>query len=119
MTRERLDAGEAVLVFPEGQRSWDGKIGKLMPGVTLLIRQAKPQVLPVGIAGAWDAWPRWRIIPTMSPLFLPPNKATIAVSVGKPLNGAALAALEREEILQTLSKELHLGWDRAKRLRRK
>ena len=119
LTRERLDAGEAVLVFPEGQRSWEGKIDKLMPGVTLLIRQAKPQVLPVGIAGAWDAWPRWRLIPTMSPLFLPPNRATIAVSVGKPLNGAALAALEREEILQTLSKELHLGWDRAKRLRRK
>ena len=55
----------------------------------------------------------------ISPLFLPPGKATIAVSVGKPLNGAALAALEREEILQTLSKELHLGWDRAQRLRRK
>jgi 1-acyl-sn-glycerol-3-phosphate acyltransferase len=119
LTKECLDAGDAVLLFPEGQRTWDGKIGKLMPGVTLLIRQTKADVLPVGIAGAWHAWPRWRIIPTMSPIFLPPNEATIAVSVGKPLDGTKLAALGREETLQTLSEQLHIVWERAKRLRRK
>jgi 1-acyl-sn-glycerol-3-phosphate acyltransferase len=118
LTKERLNAGEAVLVFPEGERSWDGKIGKLMPGVTLLIRQTKATVLPVGIAGAWDAWPRWRLVPTISPLLLPPNKATIAVSVGKPLNGGRLASMEREQILTELDKELHVVWQRAKKLRR-
>jgi len=119
LTKDCLNAGEAVLVFPEGERSWDGKIGKLMPGVTLLIRQTKADVLPVGIAGAWDAWPRWRLVPTMSPLFLPPSKATIAISVGKPLSGARLAAMEREDMLAELSKELHVVWQRAKKLRRK
>lgn len=82
LTKERLEAGGVFLVFSEGQRSWDGKIDKLMPGIPLLIRQTEANVLPVGIAGAWDAWPRLRLIPTMAPLFLPPNKATIAVSVG-------------------------------------
>jgi 1-acyl-sn-glycerol-3-phosphate acyltransferase len=119
LARERLEAGDAVLVFPEGQRTWDGKIDKLMPGVTLLIRQTQADVLPVGIAGAWDAWPRWRLLPTMSPLLLPPNRATIAVSVGKPIDGARLAVMAREEMLTALSKELHIVADRAKKLRRK
>jgi 1-acyl-sn-glycerol-3-phosphate acyltransferase len=119
LTRERLDAGDAVLVFPEGARTWDGKMDRLMPGVTLLIRQTGADVLPVGIAGAWDAWPRTRWVPTMSPLFLPPNKATIAVSVGKPINGKQLAAMERGEILEILSKEIHARWEKAKKLRRK
>jgi 1-acyl-sn-glycerol-3-phosphate acyltransferase len=119
LTRERLEAGEAVLVFPEGQRSWDGKIGPLMPGVTMLIRQTGANVLPVGIAGAWHAWPRWKLIPILSPFFLPPNQASIAVSVGKILDGKRLAGMERHEILGQLSTKLHHVWERAERLRRK
>jgi 1-acyl-sn-glycerol-3-phosphate acyltransferase len=119
LTRERLDAGDAVLVFPEGARTWDGNMDKLMPGVTLLIRQTGADVLPVGIAGAWDAWPRWRWTPTMSPLFLPPNKATIAVSVGQLINGKQLASMERGDILENLSKGIHAAWEKAKKLRRK
>jgi 1-acyl-sn-glycerol-3-phosphate acyltransferase len=119
LTRERLEAGDAVLVFPEGQRCWNGKIEKLMPGVSLVIRQTQADVLPVGIAGAWDAWPRWSWLPTLSPLFLPPNKATIAVSVGTPISGARLAAMKREEMLTEIARVLQVGWRRAVKLRRK
>ena len=119
LTRQKLEAGEAVLVFPEGQRTWDGKIGPLMPGMTLVIRQTRANILPVGIAGAWDAWPRWKRLPTLSPPVLPPNSATIAVSVGKPICGACLGAMDRDEMLAELSKELHVVWQRAKKLRRK
>src|SRR5262249_39024225 len=119
LSRERIEAGDAILVFPEGARTWDGNMDRLMPGVTLLIRQTGADVLPVGIAGAWDAWPRWRWTPTMSPLFLPPNKATIAVSVGELINGKQLATMERGEILDVLSKEIHAMWEKAKKLRRK
>jgi 1-acyl-sn-glycerol-3-phosphate acyltransferase len=119
LTRERLDAGEAVLIFPEGQRTWDGNIGKLMPGVTLLIRQTGADVLPVGIAGAWDAWPRWKLLPHVSPIILPANKASIAVSIGKPIHGKQLAGMERETMLRTMSEYMHQVWSSAKRLRRR
>jgi 1-acyl-sn-glycerol-3-phosphate acyltransferase len=119
LTRERLDAGEAVLIFPEGQRTWDGNIGKLMPGVTLLIRQTGADVLPVGIAGAWHAWPRWKLLPFMSPLFLPANEATIAVSIGKPIRGKQLAEMERHAMLSTMWEQMHQVWASAKRLRRR
>lgn len=114
-----LQRGEPVLIFPEGQRSWDDKIGPLMPGVTLLVKKSKVPVVPIGIAGAWDAWPRWRRTPTLSPLFLPPNRASIAVSIGKPLDGRRLAEIGREEMLADLSAEMHKVWARAKKLRRR
>lgn len=116
---DKLEAGQAVLIFPEGQRCWDGKIGPLMPGISLLIKKSRAPVIPVGIAGAWHAWPRWRWLPTLSPLGLPPNRAAIAVSIGKPLDGGRYASMGRQEMLADLSAEMHKIWERAKRLQRK
>jgi 1-acyl-sn-glycerol-3-phosphate acyltransferase len=84
-----------------------------------LIRQTQVPVVPCAVAGAWHAWPRWRLIPTLAPLFLPPSDATIAVSVGPPLDGLHLAKLERDEMLRELSKAIHQEWEKAKKLRRK
>jgi 1-acyl-sn-glycerol-3-phosphate acyltransferase len=116
---DHFQAGRAVLIFPEGERCWDGKIHPLRPGVTLLIKKGMIPIVPVGIAGAWDAWPRWRWLPTLSPLVLAPSKAAIAVSVGKPLDGRRYADLHREEMLAALSDELNKAWAKAKRLQRK
>jgi 1-acyl-sn-glycerol-3-phosphate acyltransferase len=115
---DKFQAGRAVLIFPEGERSWDGQIHPFKPGITLLIKKAKIPIVPVGIAGAWHAWPRWRWLPTLSPLVWPANKAAIAVSVGNPLDGRRYANLSREEMLAELSTELHKVWEEAKRLQR-
>ncbi|MEM9372515.1 MAG: lysophospholipid acyltransferase family protein [Planctomycetota bacterium] len=54
----RLEEGRVVLVFPEGSRTLDGDMGAFKRGVALLLKRARCPVLPVGIAGAYDAWPR-------------------------------------------------------------
>jgi 1-acyl-sn-glycerol-3-phosphate acyltransferase len=54
----RLDAGHAVLVFPEGSRTFDGAMVPFKRGVSLLIKRAKCPVVPIAIEGAFDAWPR-------------------------------------------------------------
>src|SRR5438309_2236264 len=59
------------------------------------------------------------LIPTPSPLFLPPGKATIAVSVGKPLDGALFAKMPREEALAHLFEEVKKAQEHAEQLRRK
>ena len=52
-----------VLVFPEGSRSLDGQVGKLKPGFCALARRSGVQVMPVAIAGAFEAWPRSKRFP--------------------------------------------------------
>ncbi len=115
---EELKKGHAVLVYPEGERCWDGRLAPLKPGVTLLIREGRCPVVPIGIAGAYQAWPRQRSWMRFAPPFLPWNDARIAVSVGAPLDGARLAELPRSDVLRILSDRLRECIERAERWRR-
>jgi 1-acyl-sn-glycerol-3-phosphate acyltransferase len=108
-----------LIVFPEGGRTPDGNIQPLMPGIQLLIKRAGAPVVPVGIAGAYAAWPSWRRYPIPSPVFLPATKRCLTVSISPPLEPRYLASLPREELLSALSAELQKARDRADRLCRK
>jgi 1-acyl-sn-glycerol-3-phosphate acyltransferase len=114
-----LGQGKAVLVFPEGERTWRGDVQPLKPGVHLLIKRAHAPVIPVGIAGAYDAFPRTRKVPKFSPLFMPAGKGTVAVSVGKPLDPRHFADLPREQVLHDMRAAIEETQQRAERLRRK
>lgn len=116
---EELHQGQAVLVFPEGERTSDGAIHPLKPGVHLLIKRTQAPIVPVGIAGAFDAWPRWRKFPLLAPLWCPAWAGTIAVSIGRPLAAASLAQMPRQQAMDILFNEIKAAWARAERLRRK
>lgn len=51
-------AGQAVVIFPEGSRSWDGQLQPAQPGVGLVVAKAGVPVVPIRIFGAHRAWPR-------------------------------------------------------------
>lgn len=114
-----LAAGKAVLVFPEGERAHTGELGELKAGVLLLIRKAKCPIVPVGIAGAFGAWPRTRKSPTPSPLWHEPTERTIAVSVGEAIDPRELEGLGREEALGLLRERMAAALADAEELRRK
>ena len=115
----QLQAGHAVVIFPEGHRTPDGKMLPLKPGVQLLIQKAKAPVVPVGIAGTFDAWPRWSPLPIPAPVFLPAGRGTLAVSVGKALPSERFVDLSRDQLLADLTAQLQAVQERAERLRRK
>jgi 1-acyl-sn-glycerol-3-phosphate acyltransferase len=116
---EQLKAGRAVLVFPEGERTPTGKLQPLKPGIFLLIKKIAAPIVPIGIAGAFDAWPRTRKWPKLSPLFLPPTGADIAVCVGKPIPAERYRDLPRDQVLEELYGELKRVTERAQQMRRK
>ena len=55
---ERLQSGEDVLLFPEGQRSHDGRLKPLEEGVGLLAAKTGAPVIPAYIHGTFEAMPR-------------------------------------------------------------
>jgi 1-acyl-sn-glycerol-3-phosphate acyltransferase len=107
-----------LIVFPEGGRTPDGNLQPLMPGIQLLIKRAGAPVVPVGIAGAYAAWPSWRRYPIPAPLFLPANERCLAVSISRPIEAHCLTSLSREQLLSAVSAEMQKARDRAERLRR-
>ena len=81
-----LGRGQAVLMFPEGERTHTGEVQPLKPGASLLVKRANCPIVPVGIAGTFGAWSRHMKWPRPSPLFLPPGPGAIAKSIGKPVH---------------------------------
>jgi 1-acyl-sn-glycerol-3-phosphate acyltransferase len=114
---EHLHKDQVVLVFPEGELCWDGKLGELRPGVSLVIRKAEAPVVPIGLAGAFEAWPRTRLLPRFAPPFLGRSRKQVAAVVGEPLNGKSLGVMPREEMMATLQVELQKVINRAESLR--
>jgi 1-acyl-sn-glycerol-3-phosphate acyltransferase len=116
---QHLLAGAAVVVYPEGTRTPTGALSPLKPGVQLLMKRARMPIVPVGIAGAFEALPYWEKVPKLSPMFLPAGKSAIAVWVGRPFDSRHFAGMPREKMLAELTMVLQDVKDRAERLRRR
>ena len=55
----KLDQGEGVFIYAEGERTWDGAVQPLRRGTVRLILKAGVPVIPCGAAGSYDVLPRW------------------------------------------------------------
>jgi 1-acyl-sn-glycerol-3-phosphate acyltransferase len=117
-TLAALESGSCVLVFPEGERTRDGAMLPFKAGISLLVRKVKCPIVPVGIAGAFAALPRSGKKIGFSPILQPPNAASIALSVGKPIDPAILLGMDRDEGLRFLHQKVADEFERAKQIKR-
>ena len=60
-----LQAGKILCIFPEGERSVDGKVRPFRKGAGILARELGVPILPAYIAGSFEAWPRGRSLPRL------------------------------------------------------
>ena len=114
-----LQAGKPMLVFPEGRRTADGKMQVLKAGVALILKRAPVPIVPVGIAGAYEAYPVHATVPKFGPLFWPSNGAAVAASVGKVIPPERYRDMGREELMQFLTDAIAHEVEVAERLKRK
>lgn len=85
--------GDALGIFPEGQRSEQGPMGELRTGTARLAIETGAVIVPITIGGASRAWPKWKLLP---------KPAKIIVRYHKPIR---LSDTDRE-ILRD-DKEFH------------
>ena len=93
----RLRDGAAVVIFPEGTRTADGKLGELKGGFVLLAKRAGVPIVPVVIVGAWECWPRTRLFP---------RPGRIRLEFGRLLQPEQIAAMSDGEILSACTAEI-------------
>ena len=58
-----LKSGDPLLVFPEGTRSPDGKLGVGKKGIGLLLAKSQSDVLPAKVVGGFDVLGKGMLIP--------------------------------------------------------
>ena len=93
----RLKAGGQLVVFAEGTRTTDGRIGPFLPGVAMLARRAAEWTVPVVIDGAFEAWPRWRRLP---------RTGSVVVQYGTPVPRDRARETKGERFVEDLRKTL-------------
>ena len=54
LTRAALDSGVSLAVFPEGQRTRDGRVGPFKDGVFRMALQFGTPIIPVSVVGSFD-----------------------------------------------------------------
>ncbi len=107
-TLRRLEQGELVLIFPEGTRSRDGKVARLKPGFCALARRGKVPLLPVGVEGAFQAWPRNRMFPA---------PGVVHLHVGRAISAQQVAKLNDDELIAEIESRIRACHERACRQR--
>lgn len=55
---EVLERGDTVGIFPEGTRTYDGKLNPAEPGMALLYVKTKAPIVPVALIGTFEMYPR-------------------------------------------------------------
>jgi len=53
-----LKHGRVLLIFPEGTRSIDGHVAEFKKGAAIMAYELGVPIVPVGIRGTFEAWPR-------------------------------------------------------------
>jgi 1-acyl-sn-glycerol-3-phosphate acyltransferase len=69
-TLRLLSQEHAVVVFPEGSRTPDGRLHPLLPGFCLLARRSGATIVPVALDGAFNSMPRGSLFPVPEPIGL-------------------------------------------------
>jgi len=98
----------SVMIFPEGTRSPDGKLGRFNEGAFLLAIRARVPVLPLVIDGSHDCIPKksWRFgPPSRIRLEVLPPVATTGMTSG---DARSLTETVRSQIAATLATWRHL-----------
>ncbi len=63
-----LRHGRVLILYPEGERSIDGAPKRFKKGAAILSIHMQVPIIPVAIAGFYDAWPRGRPFQKFAPL---------------------------------------------------
>ena len=95
---ELLANGQALIIYPEGQRSLDGKLGPAYSGAALLAIRSNVPIVPVGIIGTAQLKGKWWFL----------RRPKITFNIGQPFTLAACPEKPNKEMVNGMTREIML-----------
>jgi len=96
-TMRRLRQGRLVLMFPEGTRSADGRVGPMLAGPATVAKKCDVPIVPALVDGMIQAWPRDRLLPGLG---------DVIVEYGKPITPAEYADMTADELTEVIRRRI-------------
>jgi 1-acyl-sn-glycerol-3-phosphate acyltransferase len=105
-TLRLLSQEHAVVVFPEGSRTPDGRLHPLLAGFCLLARRSGATIVPVAIDGAYHSMPRGSYFPVPWP---------IGLVFGPAIRKEEFDGWSDSQLIEVVSKRIAAGLEQLKR----
>ena len=104
-TMKRLKNSEAVLIFPEGSRSFDGELAPFTSGYVAIASKTNSVIVPVAISGAFEAFPRTKKYPS-------PFKKRVVIEYGEPIPPEVYRSMTEEQANEYSVKKISEMYER-------
>jgi CMP/dCMP kinase len=95
-----LKQGKKILIFPEGTRAHEEKIGKLLPGAGFIINLTKSTIIPTYIHGASCVWKRNKKFPKLF--------GKISCVFGKPIKYEEFEKIDKNERISIILSRIEI-----------
>jgi 1-acyl-sn-glycerol-3-phosphate acyltransferase len=95
---ELLANGQALIIYPEGQRSLDGKLGPAYSGAALLAIKSDVPIVPVGIIGTAQLKGKWWFL----------RRPKITMNIGQPFTLQACPEKPTKEMVNGMTRDIML-----------
>ena len=95
---ELLANGQALIIYPEGQRSLDGKLGPAYSGAALLAMKSNVPIVPVGIIGTSQLKGKWWFL----------RRPKITFNIGQPFTLPAFTDKPTKEEIAGMTHDIML-----------
>jgi long-chain acyl-CoA synthetase len=94
---ELVEEDWSILIFPEGERTLTGEVGRFLPGIGLIADRLQLPVIPIRLRGVERVWHRTATLPR-------PGRVDVRVGAPVSLEGESYPALalKLEEIIRAL-----------------
>ncbi len=105
--RKKLDQKEIIGIFPEGERSNDGKIKMFKRGIGKIVLENDVPVIPAAIKGSFESWPVKRKLPKLG--------KNIILKLGNPMRFSKMknSRKNQEYIALKIEKEVRKMFNEA------
>ncbi len=95
--RKALRKGKCMGLFPEGERSWTGKVQKVThTGLGVIALLSKAPIVPIGL-DTYKFWNRKQLMPNL--------KTNIKIIIGKPMKFKGRTS-QAKKVIKTIMKEV-------------
>jgi len=104
---EVLKKGASLIIYPEGTRTRNGKMGEGKSGIAKIFLKSRVPILPIGIKGTFELMPPGTGFPKI--------KREVKINIGKPLffeeelemaKNLAEDSIEYQEILEKITQKV-------------